>query len=78
MSFRISPLYWSFMAIAAPVLIPLLMRWNRHFEKNRALAAEDNQRRIREAQKLYLPELDRLDLTVLVETKRSVGSKAPR
>lgn len=73
MSFRISPIYWPFMAIAAPVMVPLLMRRNRQFEKNRALAAENNRRRIREAEKLDLPELDRLDLTVLVEEKIREG-----
>jgi 7,8-dihydropterin-6-yl-methyl-4-(beta-D-ribofuranosyl)aminobenzene 5'-phosphate synthase len=61
------------MAIAAPVMVPLLIRRNRQFEKNRALAAENNRRRISEAEKLDLPELDRLDLTVLVEEKAREG-----
>ena len=73
MSFRISPLWWPFLAVASPVIVPWLLIRNRHFQEDRARAAELNQRRINQAEPLEMPELDYLELTVLVEWKTKEG-----
>ncbi len=73
MSFRISPLWWPVLAVASPVVAPLLVLRNRRFKENRALAAENNRVRISRAEHLDMPELDSLELTVLVEEKAKQG-----
>jgi 7,8-dihydropterin-6-yl-methyl-4-(beta-D-ribofuranosyl)aminobenzene 5'-phosphate synthase len=73
MAFRISPLWWPVLAVASPALVPWLLVRNRQFEKDRARAAELNQKRISQAKPLQLPELDFLELTVLVEWKAEEG-----
>jgi len=67
MSFRISPVWWPVLAVASPVIVPWLLIKNRHFRKNRTRAAELNRKRISMAGPLEMPELDFLELTVLVE-----------
>lgn len=73
MSFRLSPGWWPFLVLASPVLVPWLLIRNRHFREERAQAAELNQTRIGHAEPLELPELDFLELTVLVEWKTEEG-----
>ncbi len=73
MSFRISPLWWPFLAAASPVLTPVLLSKNRRFERNREAAERLNRSRIAEAEPIDLPELEFLDLTVLVEEKTEEG-----
>ncbi|WP_133513327.1 MBL fold metallo-hydrolase [Candidatus Thiosymbion oneisti] len=73
MSFRISPLWWPLLGTASPIIVPLLIARNRRFKKNRELAAKLNRERIDRAQPLDLPELDFLELTVLVEEKTKQG-----
>jgi 7,8-dihydropterin-6-yl-methyl-4-(beta-D-ribofuranosyl)aminobenzene 5'-phosphate synthase len=73
MAFRISPLWWPVLAVASPVLVPWLLLRNRQFQKDRARAGELNQKRIGQAKPLELPELDFLELTVLVEWKAEEG-----
>ena len=73
MSFRISPLWWPVLAVASPVIVPWLLIRNRHFQEDRAQAAELNQERISQAAPLEMPELDYLELTVLVEWKTKEG-----
>ncbi|MBN2516080.1 MAG: MBL fold metallo-hydrolase [Deltaproteobacteria bacterium] len=73
MSFRISPLWWPVLAVASPFIGPWLLIKNRRFQENRTRAAELNQERISHAEPLEMPELDYLELTVLVEWKTEEG-----
>jgi 7,8-dihydropterin-6-yl-methyl-4-(beta-D-ribofuranosyl)aminobenzene 5'-phosphate synthase len=73
MSFRISPVWWPVLAVASPVLVPWLLVRNRRFQQGRDRAAKRNQERISQAEPLELPELDFLELTVLVEWKVEEG-----
>ena len=69
MSFRISPLWWPFLGVASPIIVPFLIAKNRRFKKNLKLADELNQDRTRQAEPFDVPELEFLELTVLVEEK---------
>ncbi|MBN2284792.1 MAG: MBL fold metallo-hydrolase [Deltaproteobacteria bacterium] len=73
MPYRISPAWWPFLAITSPVTLPLLLVRNRRFQKGREEVAGLNRQRIDRAEPLELPELDFLELTVLVEWKREQG-----
>lgn len=70
---RISPLWWPVLALLTPVLAPLLLMENRRFSKNRDRVSQVNQKRIRRAKPLDLPELEFMELTVLVEAKAEEG-----
>lgn len=61
------------MAAASPILVPGLLVRNRRFRANSTLAAEKNHRRIESAEPIELPELERFELTVLVEHKVEDG-----
>lgn len=69
MSFRISPFWWPFLGVASPVIAPFLIAKNNKFKKNRELADSLNKDRLRQAMPFNMPELDFLELTVLVEEK---------
>ena len=69
MSFRISPLWWPFLGVASPIIVPFLIAKNRRFKKNLKLAGELNRNRIRQAEPFDVPELNFLELTVMVEEK---------
>jgi len=73
MSFRISPLWWPFLGAASPIIIPFLIAKNRRFKKNLKHAVELNKDRIRRAEPFDLPELNLLELTVMVEEKTEKG-----
>jgi 7,8-dihydropterin-6-yl-methyl-4-(beta-D-ribofuranosyl)aminobenzene 5'-phosphate synthase len=73
MAFRISPAWWPALAVASPVIIPWLLVRNRHFQEDRTRVAELNQERINQAELLEMPELDSLEMTVLVEWKAEEG-----
>ena len=73
MSFRLSPVWWPVLAVASPVIVPWLLVRNRRFQKECARAAELNQKRISQTEPLEMPELDFLELTVLVEWKAEEG-----
>jgi 7,8-dihydropterin-6-yl-methyl-4-(beta-D-ribofuranosyl)aminobenzene 5'-phosphate synthase len=73
MSFRISPAWWPVLAVASPLIGPWLLIKNSRFRENRVRAAELNQERISQAEPLEMPELDYVDLTVLVEWKTEEG-----
>ena len=70
---RMSPLMWPLLALASPVLVPKMLRRNRVFRENRSRAESLNRQRIDGAQTLELPELDFLELTVLVDEKTVDG-----
>ena len=69
MSFRISPLWWPFLGVVSPIIAPFLVAKNRRFKKNLKLAGELNKDRLRQAEPFDVPELNFLELTVLVEEK---------
>ena len=73
MPFRISPLWWPFLAISSPLVLPWLFVRNRGFKNNRIRAQALNNQRIEQAGILELPELDFLELTVLVEWHAKEG-----
>ncbi len=73
MKFRISPFWWPVLGVASPVIVPFLMRKNHRFKKNIKLARELNEERIRRAEPLELPELEYLDMTVVVDEKAEEG-----
>jgi len=73
MSSRISPVWWPVLAVTSPVVVPWLLIRNRRFQENRTRAAELNQERVSQAEPLEMPELDFLELTVLVEWKTREG-----
>ena len=58
MGFRISPLMWPLLALAAPVLLPKFLWQNRTFKANRDWAVAANRQRIDEAPALELPALN--------------------
>lgn len=73
MHFRISPLWWPVLAIASPILIPWLVIRNRRFKNNRTRTAKINLERINQATQLELPELEFLELSVLVDWRAKEG-----
>ncbi|MCP4130987.1 MAG: MBL fold metallo-hydrolase [bacterium] len=73
MKFRIFPLWWPLLIILSPVIIPLLIIKNRSYKKNLTVAEESNKERVQRSKVLDLPELDSLELTVLVEEKTEEG-----
>jgi len=73
MSFRIHPAWWPVLALASPVLLPMLVMKNRRFKENQQLSHELNKERIDGATLLDLPQLEKFELTVLVEEKKEQG-----
>jgi len=71
--FRISPLWWPLLTVVSPVVAPLLWVRNRQFKRNLERASELNRLRLEQAAPLILPEIDTLDLTVLVEWQAAEG-----
>ncbi len=73
MAYRISPLYWPLLAVASPILAPVVFARNRRFKKNRELAAKVNSERMGKVESLDLPELEYIDVTVLTEWEAEDG-----
>lgn len=73
MALRISPLWWPVVAVASPVLVPLMLHRNQIFAENRSKAEGLNRSRIDEAKKLPLPPLDSLEIIVLSEARTTEG-----
>ena len=73
MSFRLSPIWWPVLVVASPIIVPWLLAKNRRFQKESGNVGKLNQNRIDEAEPLEIPELDFLELTVLVEWKAKEG-----
>jgi 7,8-dihydropterin-6-yl-methyl-4-(beta-D-ribofuranosyl)aminobenzene 5'-phosphate synthase len=73
MSFRISPLWWPVLAVVSPIVLPWSLVRNRRFQEDRNRAIEHNRERIDRAGPLKIPEVDFLELTVLVEWKAAQG-----
>ncbi|MCP4116561.1 MAG: MBL fold metallo-hydrolase [Desulfobacteraceae bacterium] len=73
MSFRISPLWWPGLVLASPVIAPWLLIKNSRYRENLTRATILNLQRIKEAEPLDLPELEFLEITVLVEWRAESG-----
>jgi len=73
MSFRISPAWWPVLVPAVPVAAPLLFLRNQRFRKNQATALKHNGDLILRTGRVDLPELEFIELTVLVEEKTAPG-----
>jgi len=72
-AFRLSPVWWPVLAAASPVLAPLIAVRNRRFRSNRDRASEVNEQRIARAEKLDLPAVRELEVTVVVEERATEG-----
>lgn len=73
MTFRVSPVWWPFLAAGSPVMIPMMLLKNRLFTGNCDRAARSNEERIGRASPLDLPALGSLEMTVLVEWEARPG-----
>ena len=73
MSFRVSPVWWPGIFLASPVIAPWLLVKNSIYNKNLARAIRLNQQRIEAAVPLDLPELEFLEITVLVDWRAEPG-----
>ncbi len=73
MKFRISPLWWPLLGATSPFLGTWLVVKNKRYKKLKLESEKLNRNRIEEAQVLDLPEMDFLDLDVLVEWKVKEG-----
>ncbi len=71
--FRISPAWWPVMAAASPVLAPVLALQARKFYQGQGEAARRNDERLAAAAPLELPELEHVELTVLVDHRHEPG-----
>ncbi len=67
MSYRFHPLWWPVLGALSPALAPFLLLRRRGYVANRERAALENAERISRASTLDLPELEFLEVTVLVE-----------
>lgn len=73
MSFRISPIWWPGIFLTSPVIAPWLLVKNIRYRRNLARASRLNQQRIKAAVSLDLPELDFLEITVVVDWRAEPG-----
>jgi 7,8-dihydropterin-6-yl-methyl-4-(beta-D-ribofuranosyl)aminobenzene 5'-phosphate synthase len=67
MNQRISPLWWPLLTLSSPITVPWLYKKNKTFKENQIKAQKINQKRFENASNLDLPELEYIELTVLVE-----------
>lgn len=74
---RISPLWWPVLIAGSPILIPLLLVKNRRYLRDAERAERLNEERMARAASLKgcfeMPEVDFVELTVLVEEKAEEG-----
>ncbi len=68
--FRISPLWYPVLTVASPIIIPWLLLKNHKFKENASKVAKINKKRIEETEAIDLPEVESLEMAVLVEEKR--------
>ncbi|MCP4161271.1 MAG: MBL fold metallo-hydrolase [Deltaproteobacteria bacterium] len=73
MKFRISPLWWPVIGIFSPVIAPFLVLRYIRYKKNFQLADELNQERLHSAETFEIPELEFLEMTVIVDEKAEDG-----
>lgn len=73
MTFRISPAWWPLLGLSFPALLPMLFIKNRRYNRNKSEATKVNQLRMEQAGFIDMPELERFELTPLVEQKAGQG-----
>jgi len=73
MKFRISPGWWPVMAAASPVLTPYLIHQARRFYEGRRKAAAINEERISRAKEIDMPEIEHLEITVVLDHRHEEG-----
>jgi 7,8-dihydropterin-6-yl-methyl-4-(beta-D-ribofuranosyl)aminobenzene 5'-phosphate synthase len=73
MTRRVPLPWWPVLALFSPVLLPVLFVANRKFKENIETSEERNRVRLDEVRPLELPELEFLEITVLVEEKTREG-----
>ncbi len=73
MKFKIPIYLWPVLLLLSPVIIPLLIIKNKKFNINKKKAVIENQKRIKEAKKILLPELEFTKLRVIIEEKVKEG-----
>lgn len=69
MSYRISPAWWPIIGLSSPVLFPWLLVKNSRYKQDITKSLRINKERIEGARPLELPQLEKFELTVLVEQK---------
>jgi 7,8-dihydropterin-6-yl-methyl-4-(beta-D-ribofuranosyl)aminobenzene 5'-phosphate synthase len=73
MMFRISPIWWPVLGLTSPILLLFLMKKNKDYKNNRIKADSFNKNRIDKSKALNLPEVESLEIKVLVEWKTKKG-----
>ncbi len=73
MANRISPVWWPVLGVASPFIAPLLIKKNRLYKENLGKSAALNRERINNADLMDLPELDFLELSIIVDEKTKEG-----
>jgi 7,8-dihydropterin-6-yl-methyl-4-(beta-D-ribofuranosyl)aminobenzene 5'-phosphate synthase len=69
MSYRISPAWWPIIGLSSPVLFPMLLVKNSRYKQNITKSLRLNKERMERAEFLEMPQLEKFELTVLVEQK---------
>lgn len=73
MKFQVAPIWWPILGLLSPIIAPWLIIKNKRFKSIEAKAEEINQKRIDEAPQIDIPEVNSLQLDVLVEWKARLG-----
>jgi len=73
LSYRISPAWWPIIGLFSPVLVPMLLVKNARHKQNITKSLRINKERIERAEPLEMPQLEKFELTVLVEQKVDKG-----
>jgi len=73
MNFRIHPIWWPILIILSPILLPWLIIKYIKFIKNKTKAENINNERINSTKMIDLPELDYLEIDIIVEMKSQKG-----
>lgn len=73
MKTRISPMLWPVLTVTSPLLIPFLIKKNNEYKENKIRASKLNEQRIKNAEQIELPEVESLEMKVLVEWKTKRG-----
>jgi len=73
MTRRIHPAWWPVLVVAAPAWLPWLALRHRRFRRDEESAARQNSRMMAAAGPLDLPEVEHVELTVLVDERTGPG-----
>ena len=73
---RIAPPWWPLLGLTAPLWGPAVLLRHRRFVREREAAERRNRERLAAARPLALPEVDRLELTVIVEARARPGFRS--